>query len=72
MFNVLEDRVIRFKRVDGSVNEGSLPEVYAALMRDGVLAFPALRPAPKTCMACLSGATRRNGDAPRRVERAVR
>ena len=44
MFNVLEGRVIRFKRVDGSVNEGSLPEVYAALMRDGVLAFPALRP----------------------------
>ena len=44
MFNVLEDRIIRFKRVDGSVNKGSLSEVYAALMRDGVLAFPALRP----------------------------
>ena len=44
MFNVLEDQVIRFKRIDGSVNKGSLPEVYASLMHDGVLAFPALRP----------------------------
>ena len=44
MFNVLEDRVIRFKQVDGSVSQGSLPEVYASLMRDRVLAFPALRP----------------------------
>ena len=44
MFNILTDKDIRFRRDDGSIDTASLPEVYAALMGDEVLAFPALRP----------------------------
>ena len=44
MFNILTDRLIRFKTDDNSIFEASLPEVYAALMNDVVASFPALRP----------------------------
>ena len=44
MRNILRDRPIRFNRSSGSRAEASLPEVYAALLADGVDAFPALRP----------------------------
>ncbi len=42
--NILRDRPIRFNKSNGSRAEASLPEVYAALLADGVDAFPALRP----------------------------
>ena len=44
MRNILRDRPIRFNKSNGSRAEASLPEVYAALLADGVDAFPALRP----------------------------
>ena len=44
MFNILTDRLIRMNTPNGSGLLTSLPEVYAALMRDEVDAFPALRP----------------------------
>ena len=44
MFNILTDKLVRFKRDDNSITEASLPEVYAALMSDEVASFPALRP----------------------------
>lgn len=42
--NILEDPIIRISTSDGSTGHVSLPAVYAALMRDEVDAFPALRP----------------------------
>ncbi|MYB84416.1 MAG: type I-E CRISPR-associated protein Cse1/CasA [Chloroflexi bacterium] len=44
MHNLLTDPLIRFNRSAHGRIEASLPEVYAALMRDDVEAFPALRP----------------------------
>ena len=44
MHNILTDSLIRFDQPKGARTEASLPEVYAALMADGVDAFPALRP----------------------------
>jgi len=44
MYNILSERLIRVDLSDGSREEASLPEVYAALMADTVEAFPALRP----------------------------
>lgn len=44
MHNILMDRFIRFKRNNGCVDTGALPQVYAALMKNDVVAFPALRP----------------------------
>ena len=43
-FNLLTKDLIRYKRDDGSVESASLPQVYAALMKDEVASFPALRP----------------------------
>lgn len=42
--NILEDPVIRFSTSNGSTTHASLPVVLAALIRDEVDAFPALRP----------------------------
>lgn len=42
--NILDDPIIRISTSDGSTAHASLPAVYAALMRDEVDAFPALRP----------------------------
>ena len=44
MFDLLTEPLIRFNTSEGARAEASLPEVYAALMRDEVDAFPALRP----------------------------
>ena len=44
MYNILMEPLIRMVKSDGSRNEASLPEVYAALMADKVETFPALRP----------------------------
>ena len=44
MFNILTDQFIRHRRDDSSIVEASLPEVYAALMKDEIASFPALRP----------------------------
>ena len=44
MYNILTEPLIRMVKSDGSHDESSLPEVYAALMADKVEAFPALRP----------------------------
>ena len=44
MYNILTEPLIRVDLSDGSREEASLPEVYAALMADRVEAFPALRP----------------------------
>ena len=44
LFHALNEPVIRFDTVDGSRVEGSLPQVYEALMADAVVSFPALRP----------------------------
>ena len=43
MFNILTEDIIRFS-AGGVVNLAPLPETYAALMRDEVESFPALRP----------------------------
>ena len=43
-FNLLTEPVFRVEPGDSSRVTASLPEVYAALMRDDVAAFPALRP----------------------------
>ena len=43
-YNVLIDPLIGISTSDGSFVRGSLPGVFAALMRDEVEAFPALRP----------------------------
>lgn len=43
-FNLLTEPVFRVETGDSSRVTASLPEVYAALMRDDVAAFPALRP----------------------------
>ena len=42
--NILEDPVIRFSTSNGSTTHASLPAVFAALIRDEIEAFPALRP----------------------------
>lgn len=42
--NILRDPLIRISTSRGSTSRASLPAVYAALMRDEVEAFPALRP----------------------------
>lgn len=42
--NILEDPVIRISISSGANEQASLPAVYAALMRDEIDAFPALRP----------------------------
>lgn len=42
--NILEEPVIRFSTSNGSPVHASLPAVFAALIRDEVDAFPALRP----------------------------
>ena len=44
MYNILADPLIRMKTADGSCEEASLTEIYAALMADKVETFPALRP----------------------------
>lgn len=44
MLNLLSDRMIRVRRADGSMVALSLPGVYEAMVSDGVIAFPALRP----------------------------
>jgi len=43
-FNLLTEPVFRVETGDSSRATASLPEVYVALMRDDVAAFPALRP----------------------------
>ena len=43
MYNILTDDIIRFG-AGGEIKPASLPETYAALMRDEVESFPALRP----------------------------
>ncbi len=43
-FNILEGPLIRISTSSGPVVRASLPAVFAALMRDEVEAFPALRP----------------------------
>ncbi|MEO1610483.1 MAG: CRISPR-associated protein Cse1 [Pseudomonadota bacterium] len=42
MYNLLTDQIIRFETAYG-LERGSLPDVYAALMRDDVESFPAMR-----------------------------
>ena len=42
--NILEDPIIRFSTSTGPTVHASLPAVVAALIRDEVDAFPALRP----------------------------
>ena len=42
--SILEDPIIRISTSNGSLVWASLPAVYAALMRDEIDAFPALRP----------------------------
>ncbi|MCY4113688.1 MAG: type I-E CRISPR-associated protein Cse1/CasA [Chloroflexi bacterium] len=43
MFNLLDDRLITIA-IDSQTETATLPEVYAALIADKVVAFPALRP----------------------------
>ena len=43
MYNILTDDIIRFG-AGGEIKPASLPETYAALMRDEVESFPSLRP----------------------------
>ena len=44
MHNLLADPLIRVRLVDGTSRAMSLPEVYEAMVADGVAAFSALRP----------------------------
>ena len=44
MFNLLTERLIRYRHSDGELRDAPLPEVYDALIADEVEAFPALRP----------------------------
>ena len=44
MHNLLLDRLIRVTVAGGGVTGMSLPELYAEMVADRVLAFPALRP----------------------------
>lgn len=44
MFNLLTEPIVRLDRPDGTRTEESLPGVFAALMDDRVLGFPAQRP----------------------------
>ena len=43
MYNLLKDPVLRVDKTDGKRHLATLPEVYAALMADEVVAFPAVR-----------------------------
>lgn len=42
--NILEDSIVRVTMAGGATKQASLPEICAALMRDEIDAFPALRP----------------------------
>ena len=44
MLNILTEPLIRYHSPAGNLEKASLPEGYAALMSDAVVAFPALRP----------------------------
>ena len=44
MFNFLVEPLIRARHASGEIKALSLPGVYAALMRDEIDSFPALRP----------------------------
>ena len=44
MLNILTESLIQFDSSDKTRVEASVPQVYAALMADNVLSFPALRP----------------------------
>ena len=44
MLNILNEPLIRYQQSGSRTVAASLPEVYAALMADGVEAFPSLRP----------------------------
>lgn len=44
MHNILTDELIHFKTNDNSVVEASLPDVFAALVKDEIASFPMLRP----------------------------
>ena len=44
MHNLLTEPLIRYRQSSEPLYEVSLPEVYAALMAEAVVAFPALRP----------------------------
>lgn len=43
-FNLLDDRLFRYRSVDDQSHDASLPELLVALGRDAVRDFPALRP----------------------------
>jgi CRISPR system Cascade subunit CasA len=43
-FNLLDDRLLRYRDVDNHPHDASLPELLSALGRDTVRDFPALRP----------------------------
>lgn len=43
-FNLLSERLVRITRASGPPDELTLPDTFAALMRDEVAAFPGLRP----------------------------
>ena len=47
MFNILTDPVIRVKHNNSAIDKLTLPQVYAALMADDVVSFPAMRPHQK-------------------------
>ncbi len=44
MMNLLTDTLIHVRLADGEARTLTLPQVFAEMMRDGVAAFPALRP----------------------------
>ena len=44
MLNILTESIIRFEQTGGTRNAASLPEMYAAMVKGQVAAFPALRP----------------------------
>ncbi len=44
MHNLLEDRLLRARLADGTVERFSLPTLYVALREDRVADFPSLRP----------------------------
>ena len=49
--NILEASIVRVTMAGGATEQASLPEICAALMRDEIDAFPALRPPPTPCLA---------------------
>ena len=44
IYNILEDPIVQINMSGGATAHASLPEIHAALMRDEIDAFPALRP----------------------------